>query len=413
MKPSLLVSLVSDQTIPNVQLIKEFNEVSEYLFITTPSMESKGVRNWIEYTCGIENKSNILVVDQYSFNDIDSKLKTFSFDRYEQIYVNLTGGTKIMTLVTSDFFKDLGADIYYVTGNNNEYFKVFPKRNNQLISFESQISLLDFLHSYGISIDNRDRKSMNTYETAEKIFEEYCSNSFQKQYLDAIKFLNEMRNNKKGVKETDFSKIEAFIEQICYKPFTDGKLSFGEVKYLSGEWFEEYIGLRLMKELQLTDDNLVIGRQIKKEHRKQSQINNHGELLGDDANLSGDSFNNEMDVMFLYKGRFYSIECKTSIIAYYKDKSQKEKTRNILGETIYKTDSIKNRFGLFPQTSIVTLTDFHDYWKTDSDTSQQKNKCRSLEELIYRANLSNIKLIDRKMLQNAQTLLPLLNGNTQ
>lgn len=39
---TLLISLVSDQTLPNVQLIKEFKkEVTDYLFISTEKMEKR------------------------------------------------------------------------------------------------------------------------------------------------------------------------------------------------------------------------------------------------------------------------------------------------------------------------------------------------------------------------------------
>ena len=43
---TILVSLISDQTIPNVQFIKE-KIVDEYLFISSEAMEKKGILNWI------------------------------------------------------------------------------------------------------------------------------------------------------------------------------------------------------------------------------------------------------------------------------------------------------------------------------------------------------------------------------
>lgn len=44
MKKTILISLISDQTLPNIQLIKEvkvINNDCDYLMITTESMEKK------------------------------------------------------------------------------------------------------------------------------------------------------------------------------------------------------------------------------------------------------------------------------------------------------------------------------------------------------------------------------------
>ena len=126
-------------------------------------------------------------------------------------------------------------------------------------------------------------------------------------------------------------------------------------------------------------------------------------MLRENATSSIDDFNNEMDVIFMYKNKFYYIECKTSIIAFkhinQKNGISKEKEYNILGETIYKSDSLKNRFGLYSKTFIITLTDFKKYC-FDKDNGQQNNKNRAMEEVINRTNLSQIKLIDKSMLVN-------------
>jgi hypothetical protein len=396
MKSTLLVSLISDQTIPNVLLINEFRkQVSDYLFITTKIMEDKGIRKWIENTCEIDG--SIVEVNQFSFQDIEAKLNDYDFDSFEKIIVNLTGGTKVMTLIAYDFFKRIGADIYYITGNENEYIKIFPVKKQNQLYFKEKVLLSDYLHSYGFNFEIKASSGIS-FEQSNEIYSAFLSKDLTP-HINAIKFIQSKRAKK--VNEDDFSRIDSYLSAINYKPIKYNKLSEAETKYLSGEWFEEYIGQKLKKELDLSDNDIFIGATIKKETPFYSK-NNTVQLLGEQAVSSIDDFNNEMDVMFMYKNKFYYIECKTSIIAFkpiLKNGISQEKEYNILGETIYKSDSLKNRFGLYSKTFIITLTDFKKYC-LNKDSAIQNNKTRAMEEVIDRANISQIKLIDKSMLVN-------------
>lgn len=89
--------------------------------------------------------------------------------------------------------------------------------------------------------------------------------------------------------------------------------------------------------------------------------------------------------MFLYNGRFYTIECKSSILS-----KEGDRTRSILSETIYKVDSLRSQFGLFANASIVTLTSFEE----EHISVRRQNIIND----VNRANLSNIRLVDRNML---------------
>ena len=406
MENVLLVCLVSDQTIPNIQLIKEFeSKVTSYLFITTKGMEQKGVRLWIENTCNIKENIDLIEVNQFSFTDIEYKLKVFDFESYEKIMVNLTGGTKVMTLVASDFFKNLAAEMYYVTGNNNEYIKVHPIKKHNTFPFNSKITISEYLTAYGFTYKPSSLSDI-TLEQTKAIFDAFCKIDLNI-YTEALKFINSKR--KKRIEEVDFNKIKDFLSAINYIPEKENCLSKKETQYLSGDWFEEYIGLSIKNELGLRDDELFIGATITNQKPTEG-INSITTLLGEETKLSDNDFNNEMDVMFVHNNTFYSIECKTSIIAYKtikKEDSVIDKPYSILGETIYKSDSLKSRFGLYPKTSIVTLSDFTEY-KHEQDKGKRNNKKIEMEELINRANISRIKLIDKSMLSTSDTIFKLI-----
>lgn len=406
MSKTLLVSLVSDQTIPNVQLIKQLgNNETDYFFITTKGMENKGTRVWIENACKIPGeKIKKIEVNQFSFSDIKTKLNQYDFSQYEKILVNLTGGTKIMTLVASDFFKSIKADIYYITGQNNEFIKIFPEEEDSIKTFKYSASLQEYLTAYGFSL-KKSTPSGISFEQTEKIFKAFCTINIM-DYNTAVQLINSNRNRK--IDEKKFDIVSDFLDAIEYTPIHSKYLTKEETKYLSGDWFEEYIGLKIKEELDLTNDNIFISTELEKES-SQTVRNDTALLLGEKSESKLNK-KNEIDVMFMYNNKFYSIECKTSIIAYrprQKNNEIIEKSYNILGETIYKSDSLAKRFGLFADTSILTLTDFKEYCES-KDLGEHNNKISEMEEIINRANLSNIKLIDKNLLTSGKPLYELI-----
>ncbi len=380
MNKTILVSLISDQTIPNIQLIKEFKtDVDTYLFITTVDMEKKGCRTWIEKATEI-HASEIKTIDPYSFNDIVEKLDSFDFSLYDRIIVNLTGGTKIMSLATSDYFKELGAEIYYIPGNDKSFLKLFPGRKKKVLQLEQSVSLKEYLFSYGFTF-KESKESGFSKEYTQFVFDKFIKNSFI-DYADVLFALRAKRD--KDVEISTIDRLTNFLNELEFAVTGISKLTKLQVKYFTGEWFEEYVANRLIAELGESMD-MSIGIQINK-----NQIIN-GEKK---------SFSNEMDVLFMYNNKFYSIECKTSVfdtteeINSFGETIRKE--RNILGETIYKSDSLKHNFGLFPSTSIFILDSIG-------------NKKQKLKSHLERAELSKIKIIDRDLIVNCESFCDLLN----
>ena len=102
---------------------------------------------------------------------------------------------------------------------------------------------------------------------------------------------------------------------------------------------------------------------------------------------------NELDVVIMKDNTLYTIECKSSIITTeYAAGEIKEK--NILSETIFKSDSMQQLFGLRPQTTIMTLTDIKKVIEADN------SKKTGMEKALNRANLSNIKIVDLQQIEH-------------
>ncbi len=321
---SILVSLISDQTIPNVQFIKEMI-ADEYLFITTEAMEKKGVLNWVLKATNIDlDKIHVITVAPFSYDDVYEVVEK-SIQKDRKYLVNLTGGTKIMSLAVNDVFKSLNAEMYYIIGNKN-YLKISPGNKAPILKLEKSISLSEYLIACGFEIKKQNDAEFS-FETSAKIFH-YFLNSFDKtKDLLPLSFLFSKRG--KNVELIDqVEDLTEFLNRIGFETEKLNQLSKKETKYLTGDWFEEYFYYQL-KEL----------KSIQKEG------------IGTGWTIVKNGIPNEFDILYINEDQLNIIECKTFI---WKDS---EETQTIIGETIYKADSLKNKLGLFAKTSIVTLSD--------------------------------------------------------
>jgi hypothetical protein len=323
---NLLVTLLSEQTIPNVQFIKYIREnkckdtQANYLFISTSEMEKKCVGEWIRKVCEITDFQTICV-DKSNIQDIENKLTDFNYDRFEQIFVNVTGGTKIMSLAVSDFFKTKSnARIYYIDGK--KCYLNFPAKYRYSADLADNISLKDYVESYGFTI-SEGSQSLIPYEYTKEFIRSFLEFSdVEKQIIEEIR--KNYRN--KNLNIDQISGLSNFLCKIQF-PISDTnkkKLNRKETKYLTGDWFEEWVYFKLEEEKIIAAENLKTGMHLVK----------HG-------------VDNEFDIIFLHKGTLHTIECKTSIL---------NGIMNILTETIYKSTALQKQLGLFTKTFIFTLS---------------------------------------------------------
>lgn len=371
MSRKVLISLVSDQTIPNVQLIKEFyNQIDRFLFISTTGMEEAGNRNWIIQSSNIPEEKLLepIIVNHHSFEDIEEKLKAYGLSDDDEYIVNITGGTKVMSISVFEFFKDLKSEIFYLTGFNNEYIKVFPGKRKQSLTLTEFISLEVYLFSYGFEI--RNKGELLKSEDFTNNFFDYFNNDITQSELETLDSLRSFRN--KNLKISDLEGLSGFISKTNFQPKNQEKLSKYESRYLSGDWFEEYVFNKVKSGLELEENKIGIG-----------------------YNLIKKGVENEFDVLFVYQNSIYTIECKTSI---FNNVDGREKS--IIGEVLYKSDSLQKEFGLHTRTSIFTLSSI----KNSDGTVNPK-----LESHYKRAKLNRISIITKSDLVSGQSIKQILN----
>lgn len=353
----ILISLVSDQTIPNVLLMRELSYIDRHILITTPKMEDQKKSDWIMNGSEIPSDRCIKVkVTEDSLADIDSKLKKIDFNDDDEFFVNLTGGTKIMSIGVYNFFRQRRSEIYYIPIGRNVYRKIFPEVKNRESLIKFRVGTVEYLKSYGINVVNA-KKIHNTVKTAE------YTNKFYHYFLkipqDELQLLNRLRNERsqKSIPVTQIENLDVFLCKTDFLCNSDGFLNKKEIGYLTGDWFEEYVYNLLKKTLKLNK-----------------------EAIAKDIHIQRQNVDNQFDVMFTIDNSLHVIECKTSI---YDENSNK----NILNESIYKLAALKRDFGLFVKSYIFTL----------SDRGNAKDNVK--QPFIDRSKLLGITVVDRTELQ--------------
>lgn len=401
---TLLINLVSDQTIPNIQLFKEFkDEVSKILFVSTDAMKKKRTLEWLTKVC-LEIKNDIsigeTIVEQHNFQQIQNVLQeqyNLLHGHFNKVVVNITCGTKIMSMAAFDFFKKLNKDniyIYYL-GEQSKMYLLSPNQNESVL--HTELTVKEYLEAYGFNIVNKNgTEPYNNFDMTKRIFDNF--KKLTTEYKDVLRIIQNHRKKKLTIDDS-ISKLLNFIK---FTPADNSKLSDTENKYLSGGWFEEYVAEKIKYELKLNDDCILLNPTLEKDRALQN-TNNHITLIGEDK------FNtpkNEFDIIYRCNNNLHIIECKTSIIY---ETQENGKQKNLLTDIIYKVDSLSSQFGLRAQTTICTLTDFKKF--IESNKSEKNNRLNAMSEQIARANLSRIKLIDGEMLYSENKITDLMKLN--
>ncbi len=361
---NVLVSLVSTQTIPNVLFIKEMEKRMEnirmYLFVSTEKMEDKGKTDFIIQGSHIKkSKKEIIKVVEDSIEDINSKLIEFAKEKLsdeDNLIVNLTGGTKIMSIGVYNFFKERTSTIYYLPIDKNIYKQIFPSLTHREHKLNFRISLKDYLISYGIEIKSKDiNKTLKDKEYTESLFREFLNNKIDTEIIDELR----KERNKKEIRLDE--KIKSFLEKIKFDIEKEGSINKKDINYLTGGWLEEY-GYNLVRGHIQLDDNKI----------------------GLNVQISHDKTQNEFDVMFVHENILYVIECKTAL---------KDDKRNLLNDTLYKLSALNKNFGLNVRGYLFTL-----------DRNLRGPEGEIKKDYQNRSDLLKVTLVDRAILSDREKL---------
>jgi|GEM_PF-908649 len=306
---TILITIVSKQTIPNILFIKEKQaEADKFLFVNTEYTLKGKFSERIKNVCHIQDEDywNVEVLED-DITDmaqkIEAKLEANQLPDDARFLVHITGGTKPMSLGVFSFFeKKKNVEFYYITfPKTTRYQRLYTDRPPEYHILNYQITLEDYLLAYGINIESKQRQLVKDFEYTKQLT---------------------LSSREDTTREVNHQK------QLLENQGDADKTELNYYKY--NGYFEEYIYTVVKTKLQLNDDQ--IGLSVKTE-----------QPLIDDPEIA----DHEIDVMFIYENHLYIIECKTG--AHHK----------LFEETVFRLYSIKQRIG-FSNGYIVMLQPLKD-----------------------------------------------------
>ncbi len=341
----ILVSLVSEQTVPNILAAHHF-QPDELLFITTSSMEGKGKTGAIIQTLkslglDYENSTSSLEVHEDNFFECRNKIDRWVRERTTgEFMINLTCGTKVMSLAAFEYFRDYGSLMFYIPVPKNELSILFPRKLDlSPIPISLRLSVSQYLTAYGLSIKNK-RKMPEFREEARKRAE---LSAWVARHYRTVKnllawfssdeggALRNHRDNKKGCALNGAFQEPTEDETIFLGKFgfaisgsqVSKELTKSEIQYLTGGWLEEYCYNEISDLLDKGVNDVILGPDIV------NRLNR----------------NNEFDVMFAKDNALFTVECKSL--------DQKEDKKQ---DILYKIGALQREFGLRVESFLVTTS---------------------------------------------------------
>ena len=335
---TILISLVSQHTIPNILAIHHFRP-DDLLFISTTAMEDQ---NKVADTLGaldrldLQYKNSVIIVQEDSILDCHKKIDKWIKGKEDaEFVVNLTGGTKIMSIAAYEFFKDYSSKMIYIPIPKNEFIIPFPKkRPGEPVKLDLELSVIEYLTAYGLTVVNEShldndqedaikRKELskwiaNNYDNLKNLLIWLCevlrTHRNEKQFTLNDNFLAASNEEKQLLSKLDFAYNNGTVDKIINK---------SEIKYLTGGWLEEFCFVNVLELVGQGISDAIIGLQLQ---------NNQGG-------------NNEFDIMFTKNNALYFIECKSL------DQNEDEKT-----DALYKVGALQKDFGLRVKSFFVTTS---------------------------------------------------------
>jgi hypothetical protein len=407
-KKRLLVCLISEQTIPNILTILHFRP-QYILFISTQSMEAKNKVNAIKkcltnYSYHWEQDKTI-IVDPNSINDCQQTLQQWeqSIDRNDYDFIiNLTGGTKIMSIAVYEYFKNTDAQIIYIPIPHNYFITLSPIKciNKNKNNIDIRLKVDDYLYAYNIDIKNHEllqqnqEKALSRFNKTNYIYSNYDN---LKPFLNVLyaKLKNLQSTNKQAfnrIKHKKTAKISLsissdIVNNNVLQLFNDWALQYEEhnsnilitaefnkdlYHYFIGGWLEEYV-FNILYELKsegITDVCLNLFLRSPKGAK------------------------NEFDVMFTYKNALYFVECKS--LDQEHDKEQ---------EILYKTGALQSDFGLNIKSFLTTQSE--NIYESPANTQNNQITTNQSENIVSTSQRSIKPSIQTRAKQMRTTILPL------
>ncbi|MFC0322778.1 Card1-like endonuclease domain-containing protein [Gallibacterium melopsittaci] len=372
--------LISAQAAANLLPVSnpEFQPKSAVFFVSNSMKKNAGFLKQVFKDKGI-NVTLVDLVDEFDFAKTTEQFIN-EVEKYENenIALNITGGTKLMSIAAVEAFNCLDKSIFYVDTEQNRI--LFLSRDEQKrwlppLPLNTKIKLKEYLAAYGKNlIDNPSADVNKEWLSA---FEPFLKN--YKSNHNLIPLLNKFLSESNGYyytldkKDIRIKNLNAFLTDLDNRgiiSFNGETINFKQRKnheFLHGGWLENYVYTQL-KEIKKIDE-IVLNAEVANENY---QLNKNEYVDENKGNK------NEFDIVFLAKNKLHIIECKTQVMT----KEGGVKSEDIL----YKLETLKDYGGLMTKKCLVSY-------------------CEIPTSVSNRAKALNIKIIQKDDIYRIKELI--------
>jgi len=432
MSMKLLISLISDQTIPNVLCIDYFKP-DFLLMVSTKEMDEKKKINFIanglkriskDFDFSEENKNmHVINVNQESLADVVTKIENWFTNinrqgkQFDEIIANITGGTKIMSLglynavVSNNNIPTKKFKIVYMP-IGNKIVDLSEKHNNTedyKHQLEKRLSIVQYLESMGIQIippydaDKFNNGFTDEFEPIKRAkSSKDISRFIMQNYHDLEKFLAplysalETETSKIDFKKNKHHNIDRTCDFFDNNHETSIKLikelfNFHYLKHLkvtASEGENKNLKINIKGEIAKHESEFLKGGWLERfcfnelnELKEEKVFNDISINVYVKNILKGKQVDNEFDILFTYNNNLYMVECKSL------NQGHDPKT-----EILYKISALQEELGRLTTKSFLAST---------AENIMDKNNPDEIKKsLLERAGFLNCVIIKPSELIN-------------
>jgi hypothetical protein len=295
-----IVSLISDQTIPNYVFIKEmFKDGDKLMMIISKDDKIISKEKYIEQVLQpATNPTKIILEqkgDEENWHAMKSQIEPYLSDDEEYI-VNITCGTKLMVLAIENIFSKYNSKFYYIPFPKNKIIELYSPHVQDI---KYRVSVNEYMALYGLPISSSPITQSKEYTN--DFFNLYTNQNLSNHDYDILEHLREYRNTKKiNIQDTEtrtnapkkprIEGLSSFLNFTSFPLKNMNEMTKYEIRYITGGWFEEYVYNLIKEKINPTDIQL-------------------GVLIQQTQNTNM----NDLDVVFTLGNKLFVIECKTGV----------------------------------------------------------------------------------------------------
>lgn len=337
----ILLCILSEQHIPNLLSVHHFKPDRLVLLQTSQMEKNRAGMNFLSALSKSDlityTADSLVKVDQEdSIKKVTSSLEA-AYAKYssDDWIINLTGGTKIMSIAAYEFFKNKSAKLVYVNHSDPSVFLDLEEGTSEKSDYQPTIE--EFLEGYGYEHGKKLGKVKQAETRAECYWRlsRLLAKNAESENIVRIDQSDhtDLREGNIGLQTQFYKHLPDFIQQSIEQTFSANERSHGNKymgEFMTGGWLEVFFWELLKKHAQTADVwDIHLGIEPKRKGITQGA-------------------NNDMDVAFMRRHTLSFIECKSG--------SQNNDPKN---DILYKIMAIRKQLGALRVKAFLATTAEH------------------------------------------------------